>query len=92
MDLNSHVSLSKLTCITLNMPMTLGYPICRIFLSSATFYFGRNMAYIYIYKSQFGWFDKIDNGVGKQGVSAMTENKLLRGRPNGGAVILWRKT
>ena len=44
-----------------------------------------------LYKSQFGGFDKIDNGVGKHCVSAMNENKLLRGRPNGGAVILWRK-
>ncbi len=44
-----------------------------------------------MYKSQFGWFDKIGNGVGKHSVSAMNERKLLRGHPNGGAAIIWNK-
>ncbi len=44
-----------------------------------------------LYKSSFGWFDKIGNGVGKHGVSAMNERKFLRGRPNGVATIIWNK-
>ncbi len=40
-----------------------------------------------LYKSQFGWFDKLSNGVGKHGVSAMDENRALHGCPNGGAAI-----
>ena len=47
-----------------------------------------------LFKSQFGWFDKIDeqNGVGKCGVSAMNEEILLTGRPHGGVhvAIIWK--
>ena len=43
-----------------------------------------------LHKSQFGWFDNIHDGIGKYGVSAMDENQLLRGRPHGGVVILWK--
>ena len=42
-----------------------------------------------LYKSQFQWFDNIQNGIGKHGESAMDENQLLRGRPHGGVAILW---
>lgn len=43
-----------------------------------------------LYKSQFGWFNRLnDDGIGKHGVSAMNEHKLLSGRPHGGAAILW---
>ena len=44
-----------------------------------------------LYKSRFDWFDKIGD-VSYHGVSAMDEKKLLKGRPNGGAVILWKNT
>jgi hypothetical protein len=44
-----------------------------------------------LFKSQFGWFDKIGDGVGKHGVSAMNECEALYGRPHGGAVIIWNK-
>ena len=43
------------------------------------------------YKSRFDWFDKIGD-VSYHGVSAMDEKKLLRGRPNGGAMIIWKNT
>ncbi len=36
-------------------------------------------------------FNNIGNGVGKDGVSAINELKLLRGRPNGGAAIVWNR-
>lgn len=42
-------------------------------------------------KSQFGWFDKLQNGIGKHGVSAMKEDVLLKGRPHGGCAILWKR-
>ena len=41
-------------------------------------------------KCQFDWFDNIYDRMGKYGVSAMDENQLLRGRPHGGVVILWK--
>ena len=44
-----------------------------------------------LHKSRFEWFDKIGD-VSYHGVSAMDEKILLRGRPHGGAVILWRNT
>ena len=44
-----------------------------------------------LHKSRFEWFDKIGD-VSYHGVSAMDEKTLLRGRPHGGAVILWRNT
>ena len=44
-----------------------------------------------LYKSKFDWFDNIGD-VSYHGVSAMDEKKLLKGRPNGGAVILWKNS
>ena len=53
-----------------------------------------------LYKSKLSWFSEIgkkdkdesgeDEVVGIHGVSAMNEEQLLRGRPRGGAAILWR--
>ncbi|XP_041470482.1 uncharacterized protein LOC121420026 [Lytechinus variegatus] len=45
-----------------------------------------------LYKSQFGWFDNINevNGVGKHGMSAMNEEKQSAGRPYGGTAIIWK--
>ena len=45
-----------------------------------------------LFKSQLDWFDKIDNGLAKHGISAMDETKALRGRPHGGVAILWNST
>ncbi len=43
-----------------------------------------------LYRSQFGWFDKIGiSWVVRHGVSAMNENELLLGKPHGGSVIIW---
>ncbi len=44
-----------------------------------------------LYKLQFGWFEKLSNGIAKHGVSVMYDNKVLHGRPSGGAAILWNK-
>ena len=44
-----------------------------------------------LHKSRFEWLDNIGD-VSYHGVSAMDEKILLRGRPHGGAVILWRNT
>jgi hypothetical protein len=43
-----------------------------------------------LFKTDFGWFDKLGVDVGKHGVSAMDESKILKGRPNGGAAIIWK--
>ena len=40
-------------------------------------------------KSKLSWFQEIGDNVGIHGVSAMEEDQLLRGRPHGGAAILW---
>ena len=45
-----------------------------------------------LFKSQLGWFYKIERGLGKHGVSAMDENIALKGRPHGGVAILWKST
>lgn len=42
-----------------------------------------------LYKSQFGWFNKLGINVGVHGVSAMDEGIALKGRPYGGAAIVW---
>ncbi|CAL4127531.1 unnamed protein product, partial [Meganyctiphanes norvegica] len=43
-----------------------------------------------MFQSKLPWLNAVDSDVGVHGVSAMDENKLLGGRPHGGAVILWR--
>ncbi len=43
-----------------------------------------------LYKSQFGWFNKLGIDVGKHAASAMDETKNLQGRPRGGSAILWK--
>ena len=80
----------KLTCITFNCEHAndTRLPHLLHLFTQCYFLFLQEHG---LYKSQFGWFDKIDNGVSKHEDSAMNENSLLRGRPNGGAVILWRK-
>ena len=45
-----------------------------------------------LYKSQFGWFDKLGDNVCKHGASAMDETKILKGRPNGGVAIVWKSS
>ena len=44
-----------------------------------------------LYKSKFDWFDRLGD-ISYHGVSAMDEKVLLRGRPHGGAVILWKNS
>ena len=44
-----------------------------------------------LYKSKFDWFDRLGD-VSYHGVSAMDEKILLRGRPHGGVVILWKNS
>ena len=47
-----------------------------------------------LYQYKLGWLSAVgkhDVKVGIHGVSAMDESKPLRGRPNGGAVILWHE-
>ena len=43
-------------------------------------------------KSKLSWFQEINENIGIHGVCAMKEDQLLRGRPHGGAAILWRGT
>lgn len=43
------------------------------------------------FKSQFDWFDKLGNGVGKHAVTAMEESVLFSGRPYGRTAIVWNK-
>ncbi len=45
-----------------------------------------------LYKSQFGWFNKLGIYVGKHGASAMDETKILIGRPRGGSVVHWKRS
>ena len=45
-----------------------------------------------LFQSKLSWFNNIGNNIGIHGVSAMDENKPLRGRPNGGAAILWHES
>ena len=42
-----------------------------------------------LFKSKLPWFQETCDNVGIHGVSAMNEDQLLRGRPRGGAAILW---
>ena len=42
-----------------------------------------------LFQSKLPWLNAVGSDVGIHGVSAMDENKPLRGRPHGGAVILW---
>ena len=51
-----------------------------------------------LFQSKFSWFNEIGNRAGKDkikvgihGVSAMDDSMLLRGCPNGKAVILWNE-
>ena len=51
-----------------------------------------------LYQSKLGWLSAVGENIGEHGVkvgihgvSAMDESKPLRGRPNGGAVILWHE-
>uniref|UniRef100_A0A0P4VXS2 Reverse transcriptase domain-containing protein n=1 Tax=Scylla olivacea TaxID=85551 RepID=A0A0P4VXS2_SCYOL len=43
-----------------------------------------------LFMSQLDWFYGVGEGVNVHGVSAMEEGRLVRGRPHGGAAILWR--
>lgn len=79
---------TKLTCITYNCEYADNsrLPYMQKLYQKCDFLFIQEHG---LYKSQFGWFDNIGQGVGKHGVSAMDESKLLHGRPNGGAAIIW---
>ena len=41
------------------------------------------------FKSTISWFHTLGKDVGVHGVSAMDEGQILRGRPHGGAAIVW---
>ncbi len=43
-----------------------------------------------LYRSQFDWFNSLRDNVSKHGVSVMNERVLLKGRPRGGAAIIWK--
>ncbi len=43
-----------------------------------------------LYRSQFDWFNSLGDNVGKHGVNAMNGRVLLKGRPRGGAAIIWK--
>ena len=42
-----------------------------------------------LFESKLSWFHNLEAGVGVHGVSAMKEDQLIRGRPHGGAAIIW---
>ena len=44
-----------------------------------------------LFRTQFDWFNKLQDGIGKHGVSAMREEDFLKGRPFGGCAILWNR-
>ncbi len=80
----------KLICITYNCEYAdnVRLPYLQSLFKQCDFMFLQEHG---LYMSQFGWFDKIGNGVEKHGVSAMNGKKLLHGHPNGGAAIIWNK-
>ena len=45
-----------------------------------------------LFKSSLSWFNALGDDVCIHGVSAMDEGQLIRGRPHGGAAIMWRST
>ncbi len=84
--MEDQINRNKLTCITFNCEHAsdVRLPQLQELFKQCDVLFLQEHA---LYKSQFGWFDKLSNGIG----SAMDENRVLRGRPNGGAAILWNK-
>ena len=42
-----------------------------------------------LFKSKLSWFQILGKDVGVHGVSAMNEGQIIRGRPRGGAAIIW---
>ena len=44
-----------------------------------------------LFQSKLAWFNELGIDVGVHGVSAMDESQVLRGRPHGGAAIIWHK-
>ncbi len=79
----------KLICITCNCEYAdnVRLPYLQSLFKQCDFVFTRT----WFVQVTIWMVDKIGNGVGKHGVSAMKERKLLHGCPNGGAAIIWNK-
>ena len=78
----------KLTCISYNCEYAnkIRLPFLKHLFSQCAFLFIQEHG---LFKSKLSWFQNLGKNVGVHGVSAMDEGRIVRGRPRGGAAIVW---